>query len=1211
MTVTTASARPVDPRASATRRLASRLPAAALAAALSLTGLIAAATPAQADTAPPTGTPATVSADALPTVQIDGVAWDQVVVGNTVYVTGSFAYARPAGTAANSTQRVARANLMAYDIRTGALITGFNHSLNGQGRVITASPDGSRVYVGGEFTTVDGTTHNRIAAFDTATGALVTGFNANLSGTVYALTASNTTVYAGGTFGSASGVTRNRLAAYSSAGALLSWNPAADSTVTAMQLSPDGSRVIVAGRFQNLAGAARLGIGSVLTAGPQPGTWPSDFVIKDYGSSAAINSLSTDGTNIYGSAYQFTQGGNFEGRFAVAPNTGQLIWMNSCHGDSYDTTVVGTIVYSASHEHDCSDLGSFNQDDPGATTSTHHFVAAETTNATGTLLHPIFTGGAGQPGPRYADFYGQPRSTQLYWYPTLTAGTYTGQSQAAWSVAGNSTYLSVGGEFPTANGTAQQGLVRYAIRASAPNLRGPTGLGTPTGFSQAPGTIRVSWRAASDQDNQDLTYQLYRDGGATPIYATSYHGAFWDRPSLGYVDSGLTAGTSHTYRVRVTDPTGNTVLSSASASITAGSADYPSYPAMVRADGASSLWRFSESSGSTAADSAGPVDLTLRSAVSLGAAGPIPGNGTAATFAGTFTVTSTPAPFPGAPPILTTTSNSVAASTGDVSAMPTYTVEAWVKTTSTSGGVVVSDSMYDPANGRESVTLDRVLYFGNDGKVYYGVFDDGGVKKTLPSPNAYNDGGWHHLAASMGAGGAKLYVDGALVASDSTLSDDGAFWGHWRVGGDSLNRWSPLPTSGYLAADIADVAVYPKALGDDRIQAHFAAAGGVVNPPPTATFSSSCSQLDCSFDASGSSDDGSIASYAWRFAPDNSTATGVTPSHSFPASGSYQVSLTVTDDLGATATTTRTVTVTGPPPANVAPTAAFTATCTQLTCSFDGSGSSDSDGTVASYAWDFGDGTSGTGAGPTHPYGSAGTRTVTLTVTDDDGATGSVSHTVSPSADTVLAADAFGRTTASGLGSADSGGAWTVNSASRFSVGSGVGRATMATAGTGVNAYLGGVSATSTDLTATTTLDKVPTAATYLEFTGRRAGTNQEYNGLLRINSGGAVLVGIRKLNGSSSATDIVAATSTGLTYTAGTQLKVRFQVSGTSPTTLRMKVWRADAAEPANWQATATDSSAGLQAGGSVGFRNYLGSSATNAPIVQTVDDLTVRPVG
>jgi PKD repeat protein len=1098
-----------------------------VATALSLASLtVAPALTAHADTAPAQGTPATVSADALPTVQIDGVAWDQVVVGNTVYVTGSFAFARPAGTAASSTQRVARGNLLAYDIRTGNLITTFNHTLNGQGRVITASPDGSRVYVGGEFTTVDGATHNRLAAFDTASGALVTSFNASLSGTVYAVTASNTTVYAGGTFGSASGITRTRLAAYSSAGALLSWNPTADSTVTALQLAPDGSRVVVAGRFVTLAGAARIGIGSVLTASPSAGSWPADFVIKDSGSSAAINSLSTDGTNVFGSAYQFTQGGNFEGRFAVAPNTGQLIWMNSCHGDSYDTTVVGNVVYSASHEHDCSDLASFNQDDPGATTSTHHFVAAETTSASGTLLHPVFTGGAGQPGPRYADFFGQPKATQLYWYPTLTAGTYTGQSQAAWSVAGNGTYLSVGGEFPTANGTAQQGLVRYAIRSSAPNLRGPTGLGTPTGLSQAPGSVRVAWRAASDQDNQDLTYQLYRDGGTSPIYTTTYRGAFWDRPSLGFVDTGLTVGSSHTYRVRVTDPTGNTVLSAASASITAGSTSYPSYPTMVRADGASSLWRFAETSGTTAADSAGPVDLTLRSAVTLGAPGPVPGNGTAATFAGTSIETSTPSPFPGGPPTITVTSNSVAASAGDVSALSTYTIEGWVKTTSTRGGVVVSDSMYAPTNGRESVTLDRVLYFGDDGLVYFGVFDDGGVKKTLPTPDAYNDGAWHHLAATMGSDGAKLYVDGVQVAADPTLSDDGAFWGHWRVGGDSLNRWTPLPTSGYLAADIADVAVYPKALGADRVRAHFAAAGGTANPPPTAAFTSSCTQLDCTFDASSSTDDGSIASYAWTFGPDSSTATGVSPQHRFPAAGSYPATLTVTDNLGATATRTQQVSVTGP-------------------------------------------------------------------------------------TDATFAADAFGRTSSSGFGNADTGGAWTISSASRFAVNGGSGRMTIVTAGSGVTAYLGSTSTTSTDLTVTTSLDKVPNATAYLEFTGRRAGTNQEYNGLVRINSNGAVLAGIRKLNGSSSAVDIVAATSTGLTYTAGTQLKVRFQVDGTSPTTLRMKVWRADASEPSAWQATATDSSAGLQAAGSVGVRSYLSSSATNVPLVQSIDDLAARPVG
>ena len=114
-------------------------------------------------------TSTTVTADGLPTVQLDsGVVWAQAVVGNTVDAGGSFANVRPAG-AAPGTSLTPRGNLLAYNITTGNLVTSFAPTLNGQVKTVAASPDGSRVYVGGTFTQADGQTRFNIAAYSTAT----------------------------------------------------------------------------------------------------------------------------------------------------------------------------------------------------------------------------------------------------------------------------------------------------------------------------------------------------------------------------------------------------------------------------------------------------------------------------------------------------------------------------------------------------------------------------------------------------------------------------------------------------------------------------------------------------------------------------------------------------------------------------------------------------------------------------------------------------------------------------------------------------------------------------------------------------------------------------------------------------------------------------------------------------------------------------------
>ena len=472
----------------------------------------------------------------------------------------------------------------------------------------------------------------------------------------------------------------------------------------------------------------------------------------------------------------------------------------------------------------------------------------------------------------------------------------------------------------------------------------------------------------------------------------------------------------------------------------------------------------------------------------------------------------------------------------------------------------------------------------------FGVND--GAAQTVTSPLTYRNNAWHHVVATLTrTAGMKLYVDGTLVGQKATaIAGQGGYWGWWRIGGDNLNSWPSKPSSNFFNGSLDEVAIYHRGLDVAEVQAHYAAGTG-ANVPPTASFASTVTGLDVAVDGSGSSDpDGSVASYTWTFG-DGSTGTGVTATHRYAAGGTYTVSLTVTDDKGATATTTRQVLVSAP---NQVPSATFTSTVAGTDVAVDGSGSSDPDGSVASYAWSFGDGGTGTGvtathryaaggtytvsltvtddkgatatttrqvtivapnaapkatavvtangltinangssstdsdgtiasyawtfgdggtsslANASHTYAAAGTYTVTLTVTDDDGATNVATQQVTvAAAPTAYAQDSFTRSVTGGWGAADLGGSWTGSgTASNFNVAGGVGTIRMGAAGSGPSRALAGVSSSSTEMRATLGVDKAATGGgIYLTLRPRVVASGDRYYMDTKLNAGGTVSV--------------------------------------------------------------------------------------------------------
>jgi hypothetical protein len=226
---------------------------------------------------------------------------------------------------------------------------------------------------------------------------------------------------------------------------------------------------------------------------------------------------------------------------------------------------LGNALYTASHSHYCGNMGGFPQTEPWS----FYRGTAFSKTATGTNTADLYG---------YPDHRGEPAPSPLNWYPQIDAGTFTGQSQGPWSVAGNARYVVYGGEFPRVNGVAQQGLVRFPRSDIGPNDQGPRVSGTNmrlAASSPSTNTVDLSWQGNWDRDNMTLTYRVFR--GTTQVNQQALTAPFWTLPTMRFTDTGVPAGTQ-SYRVTATDAFGNQVTTNAVTVTVAGGGGNPPPP---------------------------------------------------------------------------------------------------------------------------------------------------------------------------------------------------------------------------------------------------------------------------------------------------------------------------------------------------------------------------------------------------------------------------------------------------------------------------------------------------------------------------------------------------------------------------------------------------------------------------------------------------------
>ncbi|RYE17167.1 MAG: LamG domain-containing protein, partial [Sphingobacteriales bacterium] len=208
-----------------------------------------------------------------------------------------------------------------------------------------------------------------------------------------------------------------------------------------------------------------------------------------------------------------------------------------------------------------------------------------------------------------------------------------------------------------------------------------------------------------------------------------------------------------------------------------------------------------------------------------------------------------------------------------------FTISIWFKTNSTTGGKLIG---FGSSRTGASGQYDRHIYMNNSGQIYFGVYPGSAI--TVNSAAAYNDNQWHLATATLSSTlGMALYVDGALVGSNSNTKTAENYTGFWKIGYDNLNGWPSAPSSTFFKADLDDVLIYNAALTAGEVATLYASPDGAGNNGPVCAGSS---LMLTATTIPG-------ATYAWT-GPNGFVSSLQNPSISFSAAaaGTYMVQVT-------------------------------------------------------------------------------------------------------------------------------------------------------------------------------------------------------------------------------------------------------------------------------------------------------------------------------